>query len=885
MIRRIARAIRDLFDRDGRDHGLDAELQFHVDNAAEQLRAEGHSREDAERRARMNTGNLDAVKDECRETRLSHTIETSWLDMRQGVRMLTQNPGFTLAALGTLAVGIGATTAIFSLVYGVLLRPLPYGRGDDLIVLHQQAQARNQRDLRFSVKEIEDYRGAKNTLDAVVEHHSMVFLLLGDNFAERVQTAVVSANFFDSLGVKPALGRTFVESDDTAESDGVLVLSHKYWASRHGADPAIVGRMFAMNNRPHRVIGVLPPIPQYPIESDVYMPTSHCPTRSSQRFQANRNARMMTVFARKKQSATIEQARAELSSIAGQLSQAYPESYRPELGYKIAAESLHEELTSSARPALMVLLGAAGFVLLIACANVANLLLAQLLRRGRELALRAALGASRGRLIRQLLAEGIVLSLAGGLLGVAMAPLSLRVLQRFAERFTPRAAEVALDYPVLAFALTAALITGIVFSLAPALWFHRGLNDAVRQGAGQSASVASNRLRAGLVVAQVAVAFVLLAGAGLMLRSVLAMREVPVGFGTENVLSMRLTFNNRRYPGMADYRKTWDRILLELPQVNGATSVALSSNVPFDPAGVAIGPSNTEFAIEGRPITKGELAPVVSTMNVSTKYFATLRQPILQGRGFNERDDAERPQVAMINQTMSRHRWPGENPIGRRVTFNAGQTWIEIIGVVGDVREYGLERPVGDQLYLPIRQNGFASRLIVRTASDPSLMASAVTRALRAIDGEIAIDQVSTMALLREESMASAQATAMLLAVFAGIAIVISAFGIGAVIALSVSQRRRELGIRLALGARHSSIIGMVMQQGLAMTALGAAIGIAAALALTTYLEKLLFATRANDPWTYGAVALLFLMIAALACVAPAWRISTIDPVSTLRQD
>ncbi len=885
MMRRIVRAMGDLFNRDGREKGLDAELRFHVDNAAEQLRAKGLSREEAERQALLAVGNLPSLKDDCRETRLSHTIETTWLDLRQGVRVLLKNPGFTLAALGTLAVGIGATTAIFSLVYGVLLRPLPYGRGDDLIVLHQQAQARNQRDLRFSVKEIDDYRGAKNTLDAVVEHHSMVFLLLGDNFAERVQTAVVSANFFDSLGVKPALGRTFVESDDTTAADGVLVLSHKYWASRHGADPSIVGRVFAMNNRPHRVIGVLPPIPQYPIESDVYMPTSHCPTRSSQRFQENRNARMMTVFARKKQGASLEQARAELTSIAGQLRQSYPESYRPELGYKIAAESLHEELTSGARPALLVLLAAAGFVLLIACANVANLLLARLLRRDRELALRAALGASRGRLIRQLLAEGMVLSLAGGLLGVALAPLSLRVLQSFAQRFTPRAAEVALDWPVLAFALGASLATGIAFSLAPALWFNRGVNDALRQGAGQSSSSGRNRLRAGLVVAQVAVAFVLLAGAGLMLRSFLALRDVPPGFGTENVLSMRLTFNNRRYPAIADYRKAWDRILLEMPQVSGAISTALASNVPFDPAGIASGPSNTEFAIEGRPVTKGELAPVVNTMNVSAGYFATLRQPVLQGRGFSERDDAERPPVAIINQTMARHRWPGENPIGRRVTFNAGQTWIEIVGIVGDVREYGLDRPVGDQLYMPLRQNGFGSRLIVRTAGDPVLLADAVTRALRGIDAEIAIDQVSTLALLREESMASARATAMLMAVFAGIAIVISAFGIGAVIALSVSQRRRELGIRLALGARHSSIIGMVMSQGLAMTGLGAAIGIAAALALTTYLEKMLFAIRANDPWTYGAVALLFLAISALACVAPAWRIATIDPVSTLRQE
>src|SRR5690242_19683997 len=396
-------------------------------------------------------------------------LETTLKDISYALRVLRKNPGFALVAIVTLALGIGANAAIFSLVYGVLLRPLPYASGGRLVVLHQEAPKANLHDVPFAAQEIFDYRDMSKTLDSVVEHHTMNFLLLGKESAERVNTAVVSANFFDVLGVRPVLGRTFVAADENHGADAVLILSYAYWKGRHGGDPNIVGKVFQMNNRPHTVIGVLPPIPQYPVENDVYMPTSQCPYRSSAGFIANRKARMMTAFGRLKPGVSLKQAQADLSTLAGQIEQANPDVYPKSFGYAMAVAPLREDLTRRARTTFLVLLGAAGFVLLIACANVANLLLARLLKLERELAIRTALGANKARLIRQLLTESVILSLAGGALGLLAAPSAVALLTKFAERFTTRSAEVKIDLPVLFFALGVSLSTGILFGLAPAL--------------------------------------------------------------------------------------------------------------------------------------------------------------------------------------------------------------------------------------------------------------------------------------------------------------------------------------------------------------------------------------------------------------------------------
>ncbi len=804
-------------------------------------------------------------------------------DIRYGLRVLRKNKGFSLAAILTLALGIGANAAIFSLVYGVLIRPLPYQNGSSLVVLHQQEPKANQADIFFSAQDFFDYRDHNHTLSGVVEHHSMNFLLLSKDSAERVNTAVVSPNFFDVLGVKPLLGRTFVAADDMPTSNAVLILSYSYWMGRHGGDPNIVGKVFQMNNRPHTVIGVLPPIPQYPVENDVYMPTSQCPTRSSQRFIGNRQARMMTAFGRLKPGVRLEQAQADLSTLGTQLQREHPEAYPAAAGYTLAVAPLRDDLTRQARTTFLVLLGAAGFVLLIACANVANLLLARLLKLDRELAIRTALGASKTRLVRQVLTESVLVSLAGGAIGCALAPAALSLLVKFAERFTTRAAEIRVDGPVLLFTAAISLATGLLFGMAPAFSSGSGVADALRQGNGRTTTSRSGRhLRGLLVVSQVAVSFVLLIGAGLMIRSFLRLQQVNPGIQIDHVLTLRLSPNFTRYTAQT-IPILRDTVLRRMRALPGISSAALASNYPFSPNGVAFGPGNRTFEIEGHPVARGELAPQADPTFITDGYFATLRQSIIVGRDFTEHDEMPNaPLVAIINQTMAHHRWLNEDPIGKRVSFDQGQHWTEIVGVVGDAKEYGLDRAVQDEIYTPAN---FAGALVVRTAADPDTLINAVRQELRDIDPQLAVDRVSTLQRLQQDSMAPPRVTTILLGLFALLALIISASGIAAVMALNVTQRTGELGIRMALGASRAEVLVMVVRQGLLLAVVGTAAGIAGAMAVTRLLSGLLYGTSPTDFSTFAGVAVVFLSVAAAACLIPARAVTAIDPVIALRQE
>jgi predicted permease len=806
-------------------------------------------------------------------------------DLRYALRVLVKNPTFSLIAVLTLALGIGANAAIFSVVYGVLLRPLPYRDGDKLVILHQKS-SRGAANVPFSVHEITDYREQSHTLESVVEHHSMNFLLLTNDSAERVNTAVVSANFFDVLGIRPVLGRTFVASDETPSSDAVLILSYEYWKGRHQGDPNIVGKIFQMNNRPHTVIGVLPPIPQYPVVNDVYMPTTQCPTRSSARFIDNRRARMMTAFARVKTGAPMEQVQADLATVASNMTKANPDVYPASYGYSMEVAPLRDDLAKKGRATFLVLLAASGLVLLIACANVANMLLSRLLKLSKELAVRAALGASKARLIRQVLAESMVLSLSGAVLGLLLAPAAMTLLTNFAQRFTTRSGEIKLDTPVLLFTFGIAVVTGILFGLAPALTLSKHSAEAIKQSGGRATtSRGGNRLRAGLVVAQVAVSFILLIGAGLMIRSFSRMMQVNPGFSGDHVLTMRLSPNFSKLTGPGQFTQLAKNVLQRVGSMSGVQSAALASGYPFSPNALANGPGQTGFMIEGRPISKGELAPLVDTSVVSSDYFQTVRQPISAGRAFTDHDDASAMLVAVINQTMKNHRWPTEDPIGKRISFDQGQHWLQIVGIASDVHEYGLDRAVQDEVYVPLLQNGFAGNLLVRTQGDPLAMVSAVRATLHDIDPQLAVDRVKSIPQWEQDAVASPRVTATLMGLFAILALVISAAGIAAVIGLSVTQRTNEIGIRMALGASRESVIAMVLRQGLTMVAIGIVAGIAGAMGLTRLLQSLLFATSPTDALTFAAVAIVFLAVAAVACFIPARQVTTIDPLIALRQD
>ncbi|HUJ29868.1 MAG TPA: ABC transporter permease [Candidatus Acidoferrum sp.] len=805
-------------------------------------------------------------------------------DCAYAFRMMRQNRGFTLIAVLTLALGIGANTAIFSVVHAVLLSPLPYRQGQQLVFVRQQAQKMGVNDIGFSVPEILDYRDQNRTFSSLVEYHTMSFTLFGHGDPARVRTGVVSWNYFEMFGIKPILGRTFLPPDDQIGAPPVLLLSYEYWKGDFHGDPGIVGKTFEMNDKVHTVIGVLPPVPQYPNENDVYMPTSACPFRSSQRMIEGRDHRMMEVFGRLKPGVSLAQADADLATIASRLESSYSKTYPPEAGYGVAASSLRDELTQGARPTLIVLLAAAGFVLLIACANVANLTLSRMARRERELAVRTALGAGRSRLLRQLLTESFVLAFIGGAAGLLLAYDSLGLLADFAARLTPRAREIHVDTGVLLFTLAAAVGVSVIFGTLSAVSARGSLASGLKEGsAGAGAGRQRTLVRSVLIVAQIAFSFILLIGAGLMLRSLYQMLQVNPGFVPQRVLAMRLTFNWSK-------NKTGEEIALEAKQLldrakgePDVLSAAVSSTYPLEPELLTFGQSTTNFQIEGHPLASGDAPPLANVASASPDYFKTLGIPLLRGRLFADTDDQKSLQVVVINDAMRRRYWPNEDPIGKRLSPNDGKDWLTIVGVVGDVRELGVDQTPGVEVYSPVAQSADARTLLVRTMVDPWILANRLSRAVHEVDPQIAISHVMSVEDARHESLAAPRLTASLLGLFAGLALLIAVAGIGGVMALSVSQRVREIGIRMALGAQPSGIVRMFLGQGLGLALLGVGIGFAGALALTRLLKSLLFEVTPTDPATFIGVALVLIIAALVACFVPARRAASIDPNVALR--
>ena len=811
-------------------------------------------------------------------------------DCSYAIRMMRKNPGFTAVAILTLALGIGANTAIFSVVHSVLLRPLPYPQGQQLIFIRQQETKLGIPDLSFSVKEIVDYRAQNRTLSGLVEYHAMSFTLFGHGDPERVRTGVVSANYFDLFGVQPLLGRTFLPEDDKLGAPPVLLLSYEYWKNNFGSDPEIVGKTFEMNDKVHTVVGVLPPVPQYPNENDVYMATSACPFRSSQMHLEDRDMRMMEVFGRLKPGVTVAQANADVSTIAARLKAAYPKSYPDNVGFTSSAAPLQEELTREARPTLLLLLAAAAFVLLIACANVANLTLARMAKRERELAVRSALGAGRSRILRQLLTESFLLAIVGGFLGLMLAYGSLELLTDFVGRLTPRAREIHIDSGVLLFALVAALGTSMVFGTLSALFSRANLTSSLKEGSsGAGSGYQHSRVRSALIVCQIAFSFMLLIGAGLMMRSLFKMQQVDAGIVPQRVLAMRIAFNWSKYNAADKTRVVIQKLLDRVKSEPGVLSAAISSRYPFEPETITGGPESVSFSfqIEGQHLEPGQAPPVSTYAAVSPDYFKTLGIPLKAGRMLadTDSDDLKAPQVALINEAARHRFWPNEDSLGKRVSADGGEHWATIVGIVGDVREFGLDHAPSPEFYGPQAEGPQPGNLIVRTAVEPQSMSRALTRAIHEVDSQTAVTHILTLEQARYESMASPRVTASLLSIFAGLALVIATAGIGGIMALMVSQRVREIGIRIALGARPSSILQMVLGQGMLLAVVGVGIGIAGAVALTGLVKSLLFEVPPTDVLTFSGVGLTLLTAAALASYLPARRAAAVDPNVALRAD
>jgi putative ABC transport system permease protein len=818
-----------------------------------------------------------------RNARGARWLDELGADIRYGTRTLLKHRGFAALAVLTLGLGIGANTAIFSVLNGVLLKPLPYDNGERLVLIRHSARLANQQNLGVSIKELYDYREQLASFDGLVEFHQMNFDLLRRGEPDRVAAGVVSANFFDVLGIQPILGRTFTASDDTRGANAVLVLGHAYWQTRFGGDRSIVGQVFQMNDRPHTVIGVLPPVPHYPNEVDVYMPTVACPFRAAAERQIDQNRRAFSglqVFGLLKRGTAPAVAAAEVGTVGERFRQDFPAVYRPErTGFQTRTAGVLAELTSEARPMLFILLGTTGLVLLIACANVANLSLARMLRRNRELAMRTALGAGRGRLIRQLLTESAIVAGAGGIVGLAFAWATMDMLTTFIGRFTARTDEIAIDPWVLAFTLGVSVLTGLAFGIFPALAARLDLATALKsRGRG---TAGSGRLQSALIVAQVAVSVVLLVAAGLLLSSFYRLQQVDPGYRGDRVLSAEIFGNFSKYSNAQALRSLYASVLARLESSPGVVSAAITNGVPLS----GIQPGQTRFEIRGVTYENPDIAPTADIRVASPRYFDTLAIPLRRGRVFSDLDHQDAPRVVVLNEAAVTY-WEGRDPIGAELSFNNGQTWSTVVGIVGDVKSYGLDREAVAQIYQPLGQaNGLQGRAMVRVAGDPMAASAIIRDAVHGVDPDVPIENVRTMEEIRSLSLATPRLTAMLLTVFAVLALLVTVTGITGVIATSVSQRTCEFGVRMALGARRGSVLGMVLGQGLALVALGLGVGFAASFALARVLRSYLFATAPTDPLTFALVAAALLVAGALAALGPAWRATRVDPLLALRAE
>jgi putative ABC transport system permease protein len=873
------------------DRELNAEVRFHIEMETEKNLRLGMSPDEARLSALRSFGPMEKHKEETREARGINWLETLVADLRYGARALVKHPGYSLLAVLTLGLGIGANTAIFSVINGVLLKPLPYEHGDRLVVLQQSAPLSGRRNTGVAIAEYFDYRTrATDVFDGLVEYHQMNFDLINRGEPDRVNTGVVSANFFDLLGIKPIVGRTFVAADDVHGAEPVLVLSYSYWKTKFGGDPNIIGQVFEMNDRPHRVIGVLPNVPHYPQENDVYMPVLACPFRAAAETNIARNRRAfaaLNVFGRLKPGVTPEQAASAVGAICHNFTEdkAFAPVYRPQQsGFQATTGEERDALTSGAKDMLLILLGITGLVLLIACANVANLTLARMLGRDRELAMRAALGAGRGRLIRQLLTESTLLAVAGGAIGVAFAWVTIGMLTTFVGRFTSRTGEIEIDFVVLAFTLGVSILTGVLFGTLPALGSRVDLVNALKQGGSQAGnSSGRKKVQGALIVAQVAVSVVLLVGAGLLLASFYRLQKVETGYRTQGVLAAQVYGNFSKYPDVKSLRALYLPMIERLQAQPGVVSVAVTNAVPL--GGGA--PGTVRFDIEGRVSDDPERRPTTDTNIASPQYFATLGIPLIGGRVFNDLDTDETLPVVVINKSMAKY-WDGADPVGSRISLDRGEHWLTVVGVVGDVRQYGLAQDIIAQLYVPLTQapQGFGGRVLVRTAgADPISFANTLRNTVHTIDPTLPVEEIHSLDDLRSEALAAPRLTATLLVVFASLALLVTLAGIGGVIATSVTQRTREFGLRMALGATRDSVLAMVLRQGLTLVVVGLAIGVAGALVAGRVLNAYLYQTAPRDPFIFAIVATMFIVSGIVACLIPARRATTVDPLIALRAE
>jgi putative ABC transport system permease protein len=809
------------------------------------------------------------------------TMTTLLQDLRYAVRVLLRSPGFTSIAVAALAIGIGANTAIFSVVNTLLIQQLPYEDPGALAVVWEHNIPRDEKNNVVSPGNFIHWREMQQSFEDLAAVSGSVGLsfkvtLTGNGDPEDVGVQLASASLFTLLGVRPALGRPFTAEEDKPNSR-VAVISDRLWRRRYGADPGILRKPITISGNPYTVVGVMPPGFGYIDKTvEVWMPVGFSAESRTPR------GRWLSVLGRLKPGVTFERAQQDMTRVHAELTRLFPDF---NTGWTARVVPLKEELIGEARPALLVLLGAVAFVLLIACANVANLLLARATSRQRELAVRAALGAGRGALVRQLLVESLVLATAGGLAGLLLASWSLHLLRSVVADRLPvqRLEAVHIDGWVLAFTITASVVSGLLFGLLPALGASRtSLNDALKEGGRSGSTARRNRSRAAFVAVEVALALVLLVGAGLLVRSFVRLLDVNPGFDPARTLTMDVSLPSSRYrepPKRVQFFRTLFERIDALPGVESAGAISF---LPLGGMGAA-----TSFEVVGKPAPPAGQEPVADVRVVANDYFAALGIPLIKGRLFDEHDEADSKNRVIINDTMAAKYWPGEDAIGKRVKISWNDDREdEVIGVVGDVRHSDLETDPLPTTYWPYPRFPYgAMTLAIRTRVEPTSVAGAVVGFIRRQDPELAVADIKTMEEVMSDSVAQRRLTMLMLAIFAGAALVLAAVGIYGVIAYSVTQRTQEIGIRMALGARHGDVLRMVVGQAMLMTVVGIVAGAAGAFLLTRLMKGLLFGVEPADPVTFLAVAGLLAGVAAAASYVPGRRATRVDPVIALRAE
>ena len=874
----LSSLLRNLFRKSRTERELDDEVRGYFQELTGQKVQSGMSHEDARRAAAIELGGVDQVKEAVRDIQRGHMLQELMQDLRYAARTLRKNPGFAAVAVLALALGIGANTAMFSVVYGILLRPLPYPDAERIAVVYIHFLPWDNPRGNMSMADFLDWKSQTTTFENPSLYASVGqrFDLTGEGSSEQVYGASATAGFFTTLRARPIAGRTFLPGEDRPASGRVAVIGASLWQRRYGGRADVLGRPITLNGVPCTVVGVMPAGFHFPrADSEVWTNLLVVPPNRRGPF-------FYRAFGRLKPGVTIEQAQAEANAIGRRIEQANPTVYKH---LDLPVMSIRDALVGSVRAPLVVMICAVCLVLLIAVVNVANLMLARATVREREMALRLSLGAGRGRLVRQLLTESLLLSGVGGAAGLALACLGIQFLRAANPGNLPRIADVRLDGTVFAFLLLISLLTGILFGLAPALQSARAdLSSTSKEGGRSTAGAGRQRTRAALVVAEIALSLMLLVGAGLLLRSLLRLQRVDSGFhgAPERILAMTISPANRRYADQSTGIAFYGRLLDRVRQLPGIDLASLSDGLPPDQEGDA-----DTFVIQAAPPPVGGY-PVVTVDTVSPDYLSAMGIRLIAGRAFTEHDGPESPPVAMISESFARRFFPGENPLGKRIKQSGPQLtslpFREIVGVVGDVRYMGLQDSRQIAYYLPYTQN-YTRRtfLVVRSSMDAVNLAPMLRREIQAVDKDVVVAYVSTLEQAVRDSVARPRFDTTSLLLFAGVALLLAAIGIYGVIAYSVAQRTHEIGVRMALGAQRGNVLGLVLRQGAGLAMAGIAVGLAGAFAFTRLMRALLYDTSVQDTFTFAVVAAGLFAVAVLASLIPAHRATRIDPVSALR--